>query len=96
MQGVTWMSYPDTGDSMLQTATLRHFPEQTAVLLNANAKQVSPRVRETLSGLVPPDNLFFSRDRDDAHRMLLTLSGRGHRVVTGVCLWRRPGGDPRF
>lgn len=26
-------------------------------------------------------------DRSDARRMLLTLSGRGHRVVTGVCLW---------
>jgi septum formation protein len=33
-------------------------------------------------------------DRDDARRMLLTLSGREHRVVTGVCLWPRPGGDP--
>ena len=26
--------------------------------------------------------------------MLLALSGRSHRVVTGVCLWRRPGGEP--
>jgi septum formation protein len=33
-------------------------------------------------------------DRADARRMLLTLSGRGHRVVTGVCLWQRPGGEP--
>jgi septum formation protein len=33
-------------------------------------------------------------DRDDARRMLLALSGRGHRVVTGVCLWHRPTGDP--
>lgn len=33
-------------------------------------------------------------DRLDARRMLLALSGREHRVVTGVCLWQRPGGQP--
>ncbi len=33
-------------------------------------------------------------DRADARRMLLALSGRSHRVVTGVCLWQRPGGEP--
>lgn len=31
-------------------------------------------------------------DRDDARRMLLELSGRRHRVVSGVCLWQVPGG----
>lgn len=30
-------------------------------------------------------------DREDARRMLLHLSGRMHRVVTGVCLWPLPG-----
>lgn len=35
-------------------------------------------------------------DRDDARRMLLALSGRQHRVVTGVCLWQHPGGEPVF
>ncbi|MGI9177878.1 MAG: Maf family protein [Pirellulales bacterium] len=29
-------------------------------------------------------------DRDDARRMLLLLSGREHRVVSGVCLWQLP------
>ncbi len=33
-------------------------------------------------------------DRADARRMLEALSGRPHRVVSGVCLWRRPGGEP--
>ncbi len=31
-------------------------------------------------------------DREDARRMLLELSGRRHRVVSGVCLWPRPNG----
>ena len=29
-------------------------------------------------------------DRRDARRMLEALSGRSHRVVSGVCLWQRP------
>lgn len=33
-------------------------------------------------------------DRDDASRMLRELSGREHRVVSGVCLWDRPNGLP--
>jgi septum formation protein len=33
-------------------------------------------------------------DRADARRMLLDLSGCRHRVVSGVCLWRQPGGEP--
>lgn len=33
-------------------------------------------------------------DRDDASRMLRELSGRGHRVVSGVCLWNHPARRP--
>jgi len=33
-------------------------------------------------------------DRADARRMLAALSGREHRVVSGVCLWRHPGSEP--
>lgn len=33
-------------------------------------------------------------DRDDARRMLLDLSGRRHRVVSGVCLWPWPDREP--
>jgi septum formation protein len=29
-------------------------------------------------------------DEAEARRMLRALSGRAHRVVTGVCLWQRP------
>lgn len=36
-------------------------------------------------------------DEADARRMLLTLSGRTHRVLTGVCLWQRPeAAEPRL
>jgi septum formation protein len=28
------------------------------------------------------------KDREDAKNMLTSLSGRRHRVVSGVCLWR--------
>ena len=31
---------------------------------------------------------------DDARRMLRTLSGRRHRVFSGLCLWQRPDGQP--
>jgi septum formation protein len=34
-------------------------------------------------------------DRDDARRMLRELSGRRHRVVSGVCVWP-PDGSPRL
>ena len=64
--------------------------ERTAVLLNAHAKQVNSRVRETLAGLVPAENLFLSRDRDEAHRIADTVVARGFDTVfTG-------GGDGTF
>jgi septum formation protein len=34
-------------------------------------------------------------DREHARRMLSTLSGRLHRVLTGVCLWKAPGDQRR-
>jgi septum formation protein len=34
-------------------------------------------------------------DEDQARRMLETLSGRFHRVLSGLCLWRLPNGEPR-
>jgi septum formation protein len=33
-------------------------------------------------------------DRDDARRMLQSLSGREHRVLSGLCVWPQPTGDP--
>jgi len=33
-------------------------------------------------------------DEQDARQMLETLSGRQHRVLTGLCLWKVPDGQP--
>ncbi len=33
-------------------------------------------------------------DQDHARQMLQELSGREHRVLSGVCLWRVPDGSP--
>ncbi len=44
--------------------------------------------------VVDGDLLGKPRDPDDARRMLERLSGREHRVLTGVAL-RGPGGEPR-
>jgi septum formation protein len=35
------------------------------------------------------------RDRDHARQMLQLLSGREHRVYSGLCLWPRASGPPR-
>jgi septum formation protein len=34
-------------------------------------------------------------DEADARRMLTTLRGREHRVVSGLCVWKTPSGPPR-
>jgi septum formation protein len=34
------------------------------------------------------------QDERDARRILQLLSGREHRVFSGLCLWEKPGGKP--
>jgi diacylglycerol kinase family enzyme len=75
---------------MKATPTSRHEPHPIAVLLNANAKQVSPRIRDALSSLVPAGSVFLSRDPAEAHRIADTVISRGvGTVFTG-------GGDGTF
>jgi len=63
---------------------------KVAVLLNANAKQVSNRVHRALSHVVPEDDLFFSRTTCEARTIAKTVVDRGYRTVfTG-------GGDGTF
>ena len=62
----------------------------TAVLLNANAKQVNARVRRALSGVVPAEDLFFSRSPEEADQIADMVVARGYGTVfTG-------GGDGTF
>ena len=35
-------------------------------------------------------------DRAEARRMLEALAGKRHRVLTGMCVWSLPEGEPRF
>jgi diacylglycerol kinase family enzyme len=67
---------------------VRH--NKVAVLLNANAKAVTERLRRDLEQFVPPDDLFFSRSFDDARAIARTVLDRGYAtVLTG-------GGDGTF
>jgi diacylglycerol kinase family enzyme len=63
---------------------------ETAVLLNANAKQVTARVRHALSSVVAKEHLYFSRDSDEANEIADTVVARRYGTVfTG-------GGDGTF
>jgi len=52
-----------------------------AVMLNDNAKKVTPAIREELAALVPPDDLFFSRTIEEADEITRTLVKRRYPVV---------------
>ncbi len=73
-------------------------PERHA-LDSALAKALSVRRRVRTGWIVGVDTVVALRgsilgkpaDRDDARRMLKALSGRTHRVISGVAVVRRPG-----
>ena len=52
--------------------------ERVAVLLNANAKSVSEKLRRELENFVPPEDLFYSRSFEDARRIARTVVDRGY------------------
>ncbi|ACG73511.1 diacylglycerol kinase catalytic region [Anaeromyxobacter sp. K] len=83
---------------MVATAERSHGFEQpfappgadVAVLLNANAKQVTPGVRRALSSVLPDEHLFVSRCADEAAAIADEVVARRYRTVfTG-------GGDGTF
>jgi len=74
----------------LATNLVQRAPEEIAVLLNANAKQVNTRLRADFSGLLPPENLFLTRNPAEADRIADAVVSRGFGTVfTG-------GGDGTF
>jgi diacylglycerol kinase family enzyme len=62
---------------------LRLVPREArvAVLLNANAKRVGPRVQKLLSDIVPKDDLFFSRSLEEAEGHARTIVARRYSTV---------------
>lgn len=63
---------------------------RVAVLLNANAKSVSDKLRQEISRFVPEEDVFYSRSLDDARSISQQVLERGYStVLTG-------GGDGTF
>ena len=76
--------------STIERLPVQKASERVAVLLNANARSVSERLRRELEQFVPTDDLFYSRSFDDARSIARTVLSRGYRtVLTG-------GGDGTF
>jgi len=65
-------------------------PPRVAVLLNARARKVTPRVVRALSHVVPRSDLYLSRSPKDARRIAQAILSRGYDTV--FC----GGGDGTF
>jgi diacylglycerol kinase family enzyme len=66
-----------------RAAQLRFVPKKgrVAVLLNANAKRVTPKVVESMSRVVPEEDLFFSRSLDDCASIADAVVQRRYDLV---------------
>src|SRR6516164_4088440 len=71
-------------------ATSPSSPSRIAVLLNAQARKVTPRVVRALSHVVPRSDLYLSRTPVDARRIAQAVLRRGYDTV--FC----GGGDGTF
>jgi len=75
--------------------------ELVARLAYQKAADVASRAREGLilgcDTVVECDGQILGKPTDEHHarQMLQTLSGRFHRVLTGLCLWKVPDGHPQ-
>jgi diacylglycerol kinase family enzyme len=54
---------------------------RVAVLLNRNAKKVGPKVRRLYEGLVPRNDLFWSRSLEEAEEHVARIVERGYSTV---------------
>lgn len=76
--------------SKVERLPVRNASEKVAVLLNANARNVSDALKRELENFVPPEDLYYSRCFEDARRIARQVLERGYRtVLTG-------GGDGTF
>lgn len=74
----------------LPLAAPRPAPTAPAVLLNAHAKRVTPRVRAAVEAAVGRENVFLSRDLADADRIAARVVEAGYATVFAA------GGDGTF
>ena len=79
----------------------RETPEKlVARLARQKAANVVPKISRGLvlgcDTVAECDGQILGKPADEEHarRMLQMLSGRDHRVLSGLCLWNVPGGDP--
>ena len=64
--------------------------DKVAVLLNANARNVSDGLKQELENFVPPEDLYYSRCFEDARTIARQVLDKGyHTILTG-------GGDGTF
>ncbi len=95
---------PDTTDVQLALSPVQHAnlpeapgfrlpDEHFAVVLNANAGRVTPRLRRAMSDLVPRDRLFFTESPEHAREVLegcverevdTVFAGGGDGTIVGV------------
>ena len=81
-----------TGDESPVRLVTRHAYQKAA--------EVAPHVAEGIvlgcDTVVECGGTILSKpaDKDDARRMLRSLRGQRHRVLSGLCLWKRPHGAP--
>jgi len=74
--------------------------ELVARLASQKAAEVATRLGEGLilgcDTVVECAGQILGKPADEGHarHMLEALSGRQHRVLTGLCLWKVPGGQP--
>lgn len=84
---------PRGGDESLESFVIRLALAKAAAVIAAGGRGIVLAC-DTLAE-VDGEILGKPSDRDDARRMLTALSGRLHRVVSGVCVWPVTGsGQP--
>jgi septum formation protein len=75
--------------------------DYVARLAETKARDVAAQISQGLvlacDTVAECDGLILGKPEvaDDARQMLKLLSGREHRVLTGMCLWNAPGGESK-